>query len=539
MRVIGSWITWLFLGLALLHVGCKDPAQAPTGLSYSAYPAVYLVNVAITENKPTTGGGAPTGYSVSPALPAGLNLDASTGVISGTPTTAAAQATYTVTATNGGGSATVALSITVGSGTLSITTQPASQTVLEGQTATFSVVAAGTGTLTYQWERDGVAITGATSASYTTPATVLADSGAAFRVSVTDATNTVVKSDPATLTVTGAAGSGTTVSTGSMATPRAYHTATLLKNGQVLVVGGSDGSLALASAELYDPATGAFTATGSLVTARQQHSATLLADGKVLIAGGVNLGATLASAEVYDPAAGTFTATGNLAAARSDHSATLLASGKVLMVSGRDLGTYVATAEVYDPAAGTFSATTSAPLATRATHTATLLGNGKVLVAGGFRASALSTSELYDPATGAFTAAASMSAARSYHSATLLPNGQVLMAGGSASVQAELYNPATGTFTASGSLAAARSFWHTATLLATGKVLVFGGRGTGTPAPILASGELFDPATGLFSATGSLGTARELHTSIALPNGKVLVVGGVGFGYLASAELYY
>ncbi len=72
--------------------------------------------------------------------------------------------------------------------------------------------------------------------------------------------------------------------TGSLATARADHTATLLPNGKVLVAGGS--SCVLASAELYDPASGTWTATGSLATARDLHTATLLPNGKVLVAGG-------------------------------------------------------------------------------------------------------------------------------------------------------------------------------------------------------------------------------------------------------------
>ena len=78
--------------------------------------------------------------------------------------------------------------------------------------------------------------------------------------------------------------SGTWTKTGSLATARASHTATLLPNGKVLVAGG--GVPRLASAELYDPASGTWTATGSLATARYAHTATLLPNGKVLVAGG-------------------------------------------------------------------------------------------------------------------------------------------------------------------------------------------------------------------------------------------------------------
>jgi len=122
-------------------------------------------------------------------------------------------------------------------------------------------------------------------------------------------------------------------STGNMATPRAEHTTTLLPTGKVLVTGGSNGSV-LASAELYDPATGTWSATASMTTGRTQHTATLLSTGKVLVAGGYDSGA-VTSAELYDPTTGAWQATSPMANARAAHTATLLVSGKVLVTGAR------------------------------------------------------------------------------------------------------------------------------------------------------------------------------------------------------------
>lgn len=331
--------------------------------------------------------------------------------------------------------------------------------------------------------------------------------------------------------------------TGSLATARQWHTTTLLPNGKVLVTGGTDvAGATLASAELYDPATGAFTAAGTMAFARYNHSATLLPNGKVLIAGGYGVSGYLASAELYDPATGTFTGTGSLGTARNGHKATLVPNGKVLIAGGVNTTPYLASAELYDPAAGTFTFTGSMTTS-RSGHTLTLLPSGKVLVTGG-RGSLgyLASAELYDPAAGTFAATASMAAVRHWHTATLLPNGKVMVVGGYSPTSgylatAEVYDAATGIFAATGSMATPRNY-HRATLLPNGKVLVAGGY-DGTS--IVATAEQYDPASGTFASARSMGTTREHHGAVLLPNGKVLEVGGwddVAGGPVASAELY-
>lgn len=288
---------------------------------------------------------------------------------------------------------------------------------------------------------------------------------------------------------------GTFTLTGSMSTTRTQHTATLLDNGKVLITGGSAPGQ-LASAELYDPGTGTFTTTGSMTIARYMNTATLLTNGKVLVVGGQacsSPGCGLASAELYDPASGVFIPTGSMTTVRQGHTATLLANGNVLIAGGDNEGPYLASAELYDPGTGTFT-TTGSMSTPREYHTATLLNNGEVLVVGG--AGPLASTELYDSATGLFTPTGSMSTPRLMHTATLLNNGEVLVVGGyNGSVtidSAELYDPASGTFAATGSMITPR-LYHTATLLNNGEVLETGGWISQNSWSTLDSAELYTP----------------------------------------------
>ena len=142
-----------------------------------------------------------------------------------------------------------------------------------------------------------------------------------------------------------------------MTTPRTRHTATLLPNGKVLVVGGDSGGQLLAGGEIYDPATNSWSGAAGMITARQRHAATLLPNGKVLVVGGLDQGGfyvggnALASAEVYDPATNTWSSAASLTTGRHRPTATLLANGIVLVVGGTASdGTVLASGELYTAA---------------------------------------------------------------------------------------------------------------------------------------------------------------------------------------------
>jgi uncharacterized protein (TIGR03437 family) len=350
--------------------------------------------------------------------------------------------------------------------------------------------------------------------------------------------------------------------TGSLSTARTQHTATLLANGKVLVTGGliscAPTCQATNTAELYNPATGAWSSAGTLPDPLANHAAVRLQNGKALVIGGYSRpGVLLQTAYLYDPDNNTWSPAGTLGNARQFHKAVLLPNGKVLVTGGLVVagGRFVPTntAELYDPTTGMWTST-GAMNVPRLAHTMTLLANGKVLVATGSNTNLnmppfltpVRSCELYDPATGAWSLTGEVALPRTTPTATLLANGKVLLAGGTNNSTtedptntAELYDPATGQWGATGNLSVARD-GAAAALLASGKVLLAGGYGNQF-AP-LKGADLYDPATGSWAPSGEIGKIRVGHTVTLLGNGKVLVAAGnddsENLTPLTSAELY-
>lgn len=429
----------------------------------------------------------------------------------------------------------------------------------------------------------------------------------------------------------------------SMGTPRYFHTATRLLDGRVLIVGGSAGALGLganATAEIFDPASRTFAAVSPMAKARLFHTATLMTDGKVMIVGGDGPTGPVAEVELFDPSSGSFivltqlqtprsghTATrlltstfpgdevlvaggrgslgpatalegvvyhllagtggvrpqGTLQHARADHTATLTASGEILLIGGAD-GSYrgMASVESWHHGASTIVAQLGHA---RMNHMTVALPTGQLLVGGGLDSGAVSPVELYTPGlgfkdigslatprfylaaaelpqgqvlfTGGFDSGGTvllssseiydpfwagigpMNQARREHSATLLPGGKVLLAGGSdassmAKANAEVFDPTTLRFTLIGMNAAHAR--HSATQLKGGEVLIAGGQtSTGT---FLNSAEVFDPASGSFFASAPMAAARLAHGAALLQDGRVLLAGGISPSSLSSTEYF-
>ena len=553
------------------HLSVTAPGTASAGSSFNL--TVIALDAANNEVSGYSGTVSLSSTDDRALLPANSTLAGGTGTISVTLETPGNQ---TITATDMSKTTitgvTNSISVSVAAATTLAVSTPS--TVTAGTAFTFNVTSLDGSGQPFTGYSGTVSFTSTDGQAELPANSTLTNGKGTFSGTLkTDGSQIITATDTATASITGnsisihvlAPASGFTP-TGNMQTTREDHTATLLNDGRVLVAGGTHWAAvkpcfqgtrcfqlhALASAEIFDPATGAFTSTGEMSVARVYHTATLLGDGRVLITGGDDrLTTAFGTAEIFDPSTGVFTLTGNMVIARSSHTATLLANGKVLLAGGSN-GSATPTAELFDPATGQFTPTGNMSAA-RFFHTATLLSDGKVLLAGGDAGSTGSTptAELFDPATGTFAPTGSMSVARSAHRASLLKSGAVLITGGASSdtsimATAELFDPAKGTFGPTGSMSTVREL-HTATILPNGKVLVTGGidkAGTVPNTHYLSTAEVFDPASGTFTASGNMEIERSEHAAILLLNGHVLITGGIDadnpeyLNSLGSAELF-
>jgi len=345
--------------------------------------------------------------------------------------------------------------------------------------------------------------------------------------------------------VTVSAEAGSFVATGSMHVPREGHTATLLTNGLVLVVGGEGSNSPVnegvtATAELYNPATGIWTYTGSLNTPRGNHTATLLLNGQVLIAGGDDTTTNyLKSCELYNPSNGTFRATGSLNYARRFHTATLMPDGSALVAGGYD-GSYWGVSETYNPTTEAWK-TNGVLSPGRDLLASAMLFDGTVLAIGGVAGTSdYAKVDSYDVTSGLWSPVGSLAVGRQRIAATLLRDGFVLVAGGATTAgvtnSAELYDPATQEWNGTAPMSTRRD-WQSATLLMDGTVLMAGGNLNSTTKPTNTA-EIYHPDTGQWTAAGSMATNRAYHTATLLPDGRVLIAGGLNGTGIAEAELY-
>lgn len=340
--------------------------------------------------------------------------------------------------------------------------------------------------------------------------------------------------------------------------PRMHHSATTLPNGQIGIIGG-ECDLDLENnrldritnnLELWDPQTHQWVQARPMRTKRRNHTATLLPDGRILIVGGRSLASITESTEIYDFTKDQWKGTGKTENKHDDHIALLLPDNKVLLVMnpGQFRNTHT---EVWDIKTKKWS-NAGALHIDRRYFTATLLKNGQVLVAGGNSYSGDEHDpkfcEIWYPETNEWEKTFELKQPRNGHTATLLADGRILIVGGYYNEEyidaVEILDPEQKTSKIVAPLKQRRGM-HSATLLSNGNVVIAGGlyntdeagyRDFRLPTAI----ELWDAKTENWEPAGNLQTGRRYHTASLLAEDKVLFVGGEdsNLNPLASAECW-
>lgn len=307
---------------------------------------------------------------------------------------------------------------------------------------------------------------------------------------------------------------------------RSGHASAVLEGGHLLVAGGIGGELGvqiLGDAYVYDPKADSWRATEPLAQARVGATATLLPDGQVLIVGGeTRLMEPTARVERFDPKTSRFLPAAPLPAATTGHTATRLDDGRVLVVGGfRD--DYLTDAWLYDPAKDAWTAT--GKLAQGRAHHAAVLTLGDVIVTGG--EGALDSIERYAVATGRFELVGRLRHPRAHHGAAGLADGSVLIIGGNAGstqhASTERLAPDLRTTTGAGDLSVARTGIR-AVRVSSGHVIVIGGQSF-DPDGVVAV-DVYDEATQRWTEADPLDEPRQGHSLDVLADGSVVAVGG-------------
>ena len=334
-------------------------------------------------------------------------------------------------------------------------------------------------------------------------------------------------------------------SLGELNHSRVDHSATLLPDGRVLVVGGMDAAfMPLRTAEVFDPETNAWTNTGEMRQARTEHSAALLKDGRVMVTGGMNEHLeTIGTTEIFDPETGEWSEYESMRTVRRGHFTLSLNDGRVAVVGGIGqtlgglgilanivaVGALIST-EIYDPEKDTWSQANDM----REGHSgglAVVLKDGRVLIAGGYNQSeALASSEVFDPTTNEWMRTTTMARKTFANTATVLDDGTVLFTGGFGMSRSkggitpgsEVFDPTTNEWRKAPDTIHGR-MGHTCTLLPDGRVITIGGSIASGP---VNTGEFMDPETWTWTEITPMSIERSGHTATLLHDGRILVAGG-------------
>jgi hypothetical protein len=350
---------------------------------------------------------------------------------------------------------------------------------------------------------------------------------------------------------------------GDMNEGRYNHTATLLNDGKVIVIGGTeDGKNSLNSAEVFDPKEESWTPVPDMAHPRMRHTATILDSGRVLIAGGY-LGngygypslfkhfngsgnISHSTCEIFDPGENAFEPAQPINIGRFWHRAVKLQNGQVLVMGGLNVSQgALSSCELYNPLTGQWSQAASLNLA-RARFTATLLQNGSVLITGGHSGKGkapFSSCELYLPVEDKWIEVSPMNKARGYHSGILMAHGKVMVSGGFSGPgqpdwkDSEIFNSESGTWTDAGEMSLPRHN-HESSLIPTGEVVIFSGSNCQTGGA--HSGiEYYDSKEELWRDTNIVMLGVKWAMATTLENGQVLITGGLTCLEASAASFIY